>query len=186
LSAPTADLSKRQQRPAPIALKAALFALLAANTFYFLLSGTPSSAVDSIAWLTLLVLFEAEASFGRHLNTPRRRLALRAVRLAAAAGVFAGTLGYVFEDDVLDAVNSALWIGVVILLEVELRWQRPVAKAPYVFGGVAVILYGGLAVLIVLWALEGLWFDAYDAVLWLVAFVTLELNIMRKAEAENY
>ena len=98
---------------------------------------------------------------------------VHALRLLAGAGVIAATIGYVLEDDRLDAINAVLWIAVVILLEVELRWPDLMAKAPYVVGSIAVALYGGLALLVVLWALQALWYDAYDAVLWLIAFVTL-------------
>src|SRR5215211_4159931 len=88
--------------------KPLLFVLLAADTLYFVVAGTTSKAVDAAAWLTLLALFEAETSFGRLFVTLRSRIVLRAVRLVAAAGVFAATIGYVFEDNVLDAVNSIL------------------------------------------------------------------------------
>jgi len=148
---------------------------------YFAVAETPSKAVDAAAWLTLLALFEAEASFAARLVTPRRRIAIRTLRLVAAAGVFAATIGYVFEDNRLDALNSALWIAVVVLLELELRQPRLVTKAPYAFGGAAVILYGSLGLLVVAWMLEGLWFDAYDAVLWLVAFVALERDVTKSA-----
>ena len=164
------------QRRRELAFKGFLFALLVANTAYFAIAGTPSKAVDAAAWLTLLALFQAETLFGSRLATPGRCLALRAARLLAAAGVFAATIGYVFEDNVLDAVNCVLWIAVVVLLEIELRFPRAVARARGAFAAAAVLLYGGLSVLVVIWAVRGAWFDAYDAALWLTAFVVIELN----------
>ena len=107
----------------------------------------------------------------------------RAARCCAPAsggsrGVIAAMLGYAFEENVLDAVNSVLWIAVVILLEAEVRFPELVSKArTRAFAAAAALLYGGLAVLVVLWAVKGMWFDAYDALLWLIAFATLELNI---------
>ena len=74
-------------------------------------------------------------------------------------------------------MNSVLWIAVVILLEAEVRFPKLVSNARHAFAATAALLYGGLAVLVVLWAVNGLWFDAYDALLWLIAFATLELNI---------
>ena len=89
-------------------------------------------------------------------------------------------LGYTLEENVLDAVNSVLWIAVVILLEAEVRFPERVSKARHAFAATAALLYGGLAVLVVLWAVNGLWFDAYDALLWLIAFATIELEYHRK------
>ena len=161
--------------------KAVLFVLLAANTAYFVFFGTASKAIDACAWLTLLLLFEAETTFGDRLTTRRRRLAVRAARLAAGAGVIAATIGYVFEDNALDAANSALWIVVVILLELELRLPALVERNRRAFNAAAIVVYGGLALLVVLWAAAGMWMDAYDAVLWLVAFAALELKLSGKA-----
>ena len=176
-------LRAQPRRRTEIALKALLFALLAANTVYFAVAGTPSKAIDATAWLTLLALFQAEALFGRHLATRGRRFALRVARLLAAAGVFAATIGYVFEDNVLDAVNCVLWIAVVVLLEVELRFPRRVGAHRRAFDAVAAEVYGGLGVLVILWAYAGMWIDAYDAVLWLTAFVLLERDISAAATA---
>ena len=160
--------------------KAALFVLLAANTLFFAVDGTPSKAIDAAAWLLLLVLFTAETTFGERLRHRFSQLALRGMRLVAAAGVFAATIGYVFEENRLDAVNAALWILVVILLEAELRWPAIAARHALAFKAAAVVLFGSLALLVVLWAAYGMWFDAYDAVLWLFAFVTIELEIVRR------
>jgi hypothetical protein len=88
----------------------------------------------------------------------------------------AATVGYVFEDDVLDAINSGLWIAVVVLLEVQFRYPGPVARTRAPFTAVACVLYGGLAFLVLVWVWRREWFDAYDALLWLVAFAALELD----------
>src|SRR5688500_9537437 len=123
--------------------KAVLFLLLAVNTAYFAVYGTASKGIDAAAWLTLFVLFEAETSFGEWLSSARAKLAVRVLRLLAAAGVFTATIGYVFEDNALDAINSALWIAVIVLLEIELRFARAAARYRSAFGGAAVALYGG-------------------------------------------
>ena len=170
----------RAQPRRELAFKGLLFALLAANTAYFAIAGTPTKAVDAAAWLTLLALFQVETLFGSRLATPRRRLTLRAARLLAGAGVFAATIGYVFEDNALDATNSALWIAVVVLLELELTFPEAAARHRYAFGVTAAALYGGLGVLVLLWALRGMWIDTYDAALWLTAFATIELDILKK------
>jgi hypothetical protein len=157
--------------------KAALFALLAANAAYFALAGTASKALDACAWLLLLVLFEAETRFAAGLARGQRRFALRVTRLAAAAGVIAATIGYFFEDNALDAANSLLWIAMVVLLELEVRRPDLAQRARRTFSAIALSLYAGLALVVFIWAWRGDWFDAYDALLWLFAFATLELGI---------
>jgi hypothetical protein len=162
-------------------LKSVLFSLLAADTAYFALAGSASKAIDAAAWLVLLVLYEVES---RSAHTQRRdiRIAVRALRLAAAAGVVAATIGYVLEDNGLDTVNSVLWIGVVVLLEIEFRLPALVQRARSSFMAAGAVLYGGLALLVAAWAWRGEWFDAYDATLWLLAFATIEMDALR-AEA---
>ena len=160
--------------------KAALFALLAANTAYFAAGESLSRAIDALAWLTLLALFHAETA---HAS---RRVLVRWARLAAAAGVFAATVGYVFEENVLDAVNSVLWIAVVAMLEIQVRYGHAVRRLRIAFSVLAAVLYGALALLVLVWALRGMWFDAYDALLWLTAFAAIELDLVkRKASTPN-
>jgi hypothetical protein len=166
--------------------KALLFALLAIDTGWFAWSGATSKAIDAAAWLTLLALFDVEARLAARPRHRRIDLTLQALRLAAAAGVIAATLRYVFEDNVLDTINSALWIGVVVLLETQLRFPALAARARTLFGGIALLLYGGLAVLVAVWAWRAEWFDAYDALLWLVAFALLELEVSGSGERERY
>ncbi len=158
-------------------LKLALVFLLAGNAAYFILSGSTSKAIDSCAWLTLLVLFMIETSFGKYLTTAAMTRALRLLRLLAAAGVFAATAGYILEDNLLDAANSVLWILVVVLLELQLRASALNRRYRRRLASVAWALYGGLGLLVVLWAAGGLWFDAYDAILWIAAFVMIEVTV---------
>lgn len=159
--------------------KAVIIALLAVNAVYFSVAGTASKAIDAVAWLALLILFEIETVYGDRLQTGRRRLVVRAARLVAATAVIAAAVGYLYEENPLDAANSALWIAVVLLLEFEVRLPQIVARARRAFSVTAAALYAGLGLLVVLWAARGAWFDAYDAGLWLVAFAALELDVMR-------
>ena len=159
--------------------KLLLVTLLAVDAAVYAVAGTTSKAVDASAWLVLLVLFELETRLVRSDMRPGVKPALRCARLFAAAGVFAATAGYIFEDNALDAVNSALWIAVVVLLEIEFRCAALAARARRAFAAAAVALYGGLAALVAIWAWRGEWFDAYDALLWLIAFATIEVEAVR-------
>jgi hypothetical protein len=162
-------------------VKAALFALLACNTAYWMIGGTVSEALDAAAWLALLALFQLETGFKRGLAHAAR--IIRMARIGAAIAVGAAALGYVNDHAWLDAINTGLWIGVVVLLEVELRRQEAVARHHASFAATAALLYAGLAALVVVWAWRGEWFDAYDALLWLAAFAMIEMDVLQLSRA---
>ena len=230
--------------------KAAVFALLACNTAYYLLGGTLTKALDALAWLTLLALFALETGFdgafgalkprptavpnaiavGRGFIAPLRMIAsvvrrLRArprdtlaerpvagtgakarcpqtagfasnesarramaaihgLRLAAAAAVGAAAIGYAWQNEWLDAVNTALWIAVVVLLEFEVRYPGAVARHRAWIATTAATLYAGLGALVMVWAWHREWFDAYDAALWLTAFAMIEMDVLRVSRRE--
>lgn len=178
-------------RSAPVALrwyfwfKVTVFTLLACNAAVFLLTGTASEALDTVAWLVLLALFELETGHGNRLRGGRAASVVRGTRLVAATGVVAAALGYMFERDWLDAVNSLLWIAVVVILEFEVRNPHAVDRHRAWFAAGATTLYAGLGVLVLVWAWRGEWFDAYDALLWLIAFVTIEIDVLQVSRVEH-
>ena len=157
--------------------KAGLYALLAWNTAVYAWSGTASEALDSSAWLVLLVSFELETGSGARGWTG----VLRGCRLAAAAALILATVGYVRDGEWLDAANMGLWVAVVALLEYEVRRPAAAARGRTALVAVALVLYSGLAALVLAWAWRGEWFDAYDALLWLAAFATIEMNLLKFA-----
>jgi hypothetical protein len=165
-------------------LRIAIFALLCCNTAYYLYAGPPSKALDAGAWLTLLALYALETGSAAPARAPRAAAVMRAFRLLAAIAVCAAGAAYIVERNTLDAINTALWIGVVILLELEVRRPHAVARRKAWFAATAVLLYAGLGVLVLAWAWRAEWFDAYDALLWLSAFATIEMDVLRTPRAE--
>ena len=161
--------------------KAAVFALLVVNTGIFLASGTPSEALDAIAWLILLALFQLETGYGEALRARTILAVVHAIRWVALAAVGIAAAGFLSNEEWLDAVNSALWIMVVVLLELEVRRPAAVAAHRASFTAAAAALYAGLGAVVLAWLWRGEWFDAYDAALWLTAFATIELNILEAA-----
>ena len=159
-------------------LKAALFTLLACNTAIYLVTGEPGQALDSTAWLTLLALFELENRLERDARPWIARI-IRAIRLAATLAVGAAAMIYAYENEWLDAINSALWIAVVLLLEFEVRFPAAVANQRLQFVAATSALYAALAALVLAWAWRGEWFDAYDAALWIAAFALIEMDVLR-------
>jgi hypothetical protein len=74
---------------------------------------------------------------------------------------------------------------VIVMLEFEVRFPRIVASRTQALLALAAGLYGGLALLVILWAWRGDWFDAYDALLWIIAFATIEMDVLRFSRRET-
>ena len=166
--------------PGYLWFKAGLFALLACNAVAYITTGTLSEALDSVAWLVLLALFELETGFGWGARGGWTAGAIRGARLLAAATVAAAAAGYVREEEWLDAINVALWIAIVIMLEAQIRFPAMAARLRTALAVAAGVLYAGLGAVAVAWMWQGVWFDAYDALLWLAALVVVEMNILRR------
>ena len=80
----------------------------------------------------------------------------------------------------IDVVNAGVWLLVVLLLEIDVRLQehdRFEGLALYLSTVAKVVLYSTLAAAVVVWAIKGEFVDWWDAFLWLVAFVFIELNV---------
>ena len=160
-------------------LQCGLYALLAVNTAWFLAIAPWTKGLDSLAWFTLLMLFALETANRRWLEKLHARGLVHLLRAGVVVAIVVSAYGYVQQEQWLDAVNVALWILVVILLECELRFAQWVANHRRLFAGSACVLYGAIGALVPLWALRGEWFDAYDAVLWLIAFVLIEMDALK-------
>jgi len=79
----------------------------------------------------------------------------------------------------VDAINGTVWVLVSVLLEIDVWLQlrgmltRGLARASKVMKA---ILYSMLFAAAVYWGFEGDFVDFWDAFLWLVAFVFIEMN----------
>ena len=83
---------------------------------------------------------------------------------------------------VIDIVNAGTWLIIVVLLEVEVWMQlrdgltdRMLSVGKYLKG----LFYFILFVAAAYWGFEGSFLDFWDAFLWLVAFIFIELNIFQ-------
>jgi len=159
--------------------------LLTCNAAIFSFSGTLTEALDAASWLILLALFEVETGYGHWLGGTGAGTAVHAIRLVATAAIGAAAVGYLYEGQWLDAANTWLWIAVVALLELEVRYPQAVARRRGTIIAFTALLYSSLAALVPVWAWRGEWFDAYDATLWLIAFATIEFNMRHIASGET-
>ena len=81
----------------------------------------------------------------------------------------------------VDVINSAAWILVVILLEIEVRvltrWGGASMPLSQVATFAKAVLYATLVAAAIYWGFKGDFLDFWDAALWLFAFVFIELNV---------
>lgn len=161
--------------------KALLFALLLTNVGLYTLYGTMAETVDTAAWLVLLGLFEFETGGWR--LTMRMRPAVHALRALASLAVLAACAGYALSRQWLDFANAGAWFGVVALLEMEVRVPAHRSRFHQVRNALTWALYAALGAFVAVWIAQGLGgngdalLDAWDASLWLLAFVAIELNL---------
>jgi hypothetical protein len=82
----------------------------------------------------------------------------------------------------VDIINAATWLIIVVLLEAEVWMQlretltgKLLRINKYLKG----FFYGVLFLAAIYWGFEGSFLDFWDAFLWLVAFIFIELNIFQ-------
>ncbi len=80
----------------------------------------------------------------------------------------------------VDVINSGVWLLVVFVLEIDVHLQ----EANKLEGGILrvsnaskFVLYTLLSLAAIYWGVKGDFVDFWDAFLWLVAFVFIELNV---------
>ena len=185
----TADPSKPRPRRGFVVFKWSIYALLAGDVVLYSLYGRLTELIDTAAWLVLLMLFEWETG-GWPLRA-RWIPALHGVRLLASVSVVIAVVGYALERVWLDFFNEMTWLGVVALLELEVRLPPGAVRLHRMRRAIAAALYVALVGFLLNWAAMGFgdenpraaWLDTWDALLWLVAFVVIELNVFGERDA---
>ena len=88
----------------------------------------------------------------------------------------------------VDVVNAAVWLLVVLVLEIDVRLQernRFEGLALKSSNAAKIVLYSLLLLAAIYWGFEGAFVDFWDAFLWLVAFVFIELNVFEWRQEEK-
>ncbi|CRI67272.1 membrane hypothetical protein [Thiocapsa sp. KS1] len=170
-----------------------VFGLLGINVVLFFTEQTLVEGLDSLAWLTLLLLFEWETS---QLDKPYvsrwEKWSIHAGRILAyglilQSAVEYGAADYIAEHGAVDLWNALTWIGIVLLLEYDIYFPGEYARWEwYLRNGAKLVLYGALFVFALLWGLEGRWLNTYDALLWILCFFTIEFNVLEFEEEIPY
>jgi hypothetical protein len=82
----------------------------------------------------------------------------------------------------VDVINSITWVGVVIILEVDVWLQlqgRFQGRLVTLSNLIKALFYGVLFAAAAYWGVLGDFLDFWDAFMWLVAFVFIEMNLFR-------
>ena len=80
----------------------------------------------------------------------------------------------------VDVINAAVWLFVVLILEVDVQLQernRFEGLALKLSNAFKIVLYSALLLAAIYWGARGDFVDFWDAMLWLIAFVLIELNV---------
>ena len=90
----------------------------------------------------------------------------------------------------VDVTNAGAWLLVVLVLEIDVRMQerlKLVGAVLHLSNASKYILYSILFLAAVYWGVKGDFVDFWDAFLWLVAFVFIEMNVVewRQESAET-
>lgn len=84
-----------------------------------------------------------------------------------------------------DSINAGAWLMLVLVLEVDVRLQlkNQLQAAPMLISKcIKTVLYITLGAAAVYWGIAGDFVDFWDALLWILAFVLIELNIFKWQE----
>ena len=158
-----------------------------------------AATIDTAAWVVLLLMFEletyvlADEQFTRPVTWSLHTL--RTICYAFIVYAFYGYIANLLALDCmtplanvtdlcalawLDVINSAVWLLVVIVLEIDVRLQerqRYEGAVLYASNGIKFVLYSLLFWAAIYWGINGDFVEFWDALLWLVAFVFIELNV---------
>jgi len=154
--------------------KLAILALLTLNAVIYAFVDTWTSAVDALAWLILLVMYELETNSN---NLSIAATIMQSVRYGLIAMISLVFVSYLQDSEWLDVVNSLLWFGLIAMLELEVHKPALVMRHGQLFWLLTVATFIGLIVMAGIWLWQGAWLDGYDAALWIVAFGLIEVDI---------
>ena len=157
-------------------LRLTILVLLTLNSLLYALIGNLISAIDSFAWLALLLSFELETAAA---PLPFDGNRLHQIRNGLIAAIVIVTLGYLFTGDLLNLINSGLWLGLLALLEIEVRDSNKLMENRMKFVAASFVIFTGLIAMVVVWGWIGSWLDAFNAGLWIFAFALIEIDIFR-------
>lgn len=155
--------------------KLLILGLLTVNALIYAVVDTVTTAFDAATWLILLVIYELESS-GQKL--PLTEPVLEKIRSGLIAIIVLVFFSYWHDSEWLDVANSLLWFALIAVMELEVRRPAMVLRNANLFWVLTIAIFIGLIVMAGLWLWHTDWLDAYDALLWIVAFGMIEVDLL--------
>lgn len=175
--------------------KYTVYSLLAINIGLFLIHGTLYEALDSLGWVLLLGTFEYEtSSLDEDYVSPFEKYALIVVQTVGYGLAIYACWNYWAARDWADLANAMTWLAVCAVIAYDVYAPGEYGGTEWrIRNGVKLVLYGILFAIAVWWAYVGLIVDRdahgllefYDATLWILCFVVVELNIFAYETEED-
>lgn len=163
------------------AFKYVLYTLLTINIGLFLRHGTLNEALDSLGWVLLLGVFEWETrALGEEYLSRREKIVIWVLQLVGYGLAINAARVYFSIGEWVDFANAALWLLVccTIVYDVfvpgefgSLEWE--------IRNGFKILLYIAILAIALYWGITSDWLDFYDALLWILCFFMIELNIFK-------
>ncbi|MGD0961822.1 MAG: hypothetical protein ABSB19_18585 [Methylomonas sp.] len=157
-------------------IKLLILSLLSIDIFIYALADSLLSALDALAWVGLLILYDLEAEA---IPVTITKTTLHGCRIALIALVVAVFFSYWYSKAWLDVGNALLWFALIAMLEFEMRFPGKVAEFKKHLRFSMLVVFAGLIVMALVLLLKSYWLDAYDAILWILAFALLEVDIIK-------
>ena len=157
--------------------------LLVGDALAFLFRGEINDGVDCLAWILLMVLYGFESR--GHVADPAFLKLIRALRVLIFLIIIAAEFSYLVEEAWLDGVYALEWWLVIALFEFEARFPLRVSRHLGWFRSFGMLILLSMLAVFMIWLARGDWFNALDAMLWSLAFVLIDLELMRGLRTEN-
>ena len=140
---------------------------------------TACALVDhNLAYIHTLDDYEALSADNCAQLTSKQLVRLPRADLIGAPAAVKGALLLALTE----LINSIAWICVAVLLEIEVWIELVKHRRDWLHGlhlGLKIALYTTLAGAAVYWGMAGSFIDFWDASLWIIAFLFIEMNVFK-------
>jgi hypothetical protein len=157
-------------------LRLTIAILLTINAMFYALIDSFINTLDAFAWLGFLLSCELETAT---YVSPFREETLQKIRNGLIILIVLLTFAYLFTGDLLGLLDSILWLGLVALLEFEIRAPQMMLENKKKYWLASLGVFSGLLIMLGIYAWNGSFLDAYNQFLWIFAFTLVEVDIFK-------
>jgi len=168
-------------------VKYILYSLLLLDVVLLFTQATVHEALDSLGWIILLAAFEYESSSLHEAYASRaEKYILVAIQAVAWCIVIYALTNYFLARDWLDLANASVWLLVCVAISYDVyASSHEKSLSARARKRIKVVLYAALIGFAITWGVQGDALDCFDAVLWIVCFLVIEMNIFKAAPASS-